>query len=159
MTTRETRSGGSKVSSRRGAQSVHAPFVHPKHGYDIRTYADTNPANGKPRPVVYFVQCGGPEGPVKIGTARNVAGRFHDLQMGCPYGLRLIAARPGDRDTERKLHSRFYRARLRGEWFEWCVEIETMTTWICRQWKFPDLDNWSPRTPAVILPFTARREG
>jgi hypothetical protein len=156
MTARKTRNGPQNDAAHEGAQNVHAPFVHPKYGFDIRTHADVDPSNGKPRPAVYFVQCGGERGPVKIGTARNITGRFHDLQMGCPYGLRLLAARPGDRETERKLHSKFYRARIRGEWFEWCPEIAREVEIICRRWKFPLLNNWQVERPTNIVPFTAR---
>lgn len=71
----------------------------------------------RPDNFVYFVQCG-EDGPIKIGTAKDLRMRLSSLQIGCPYELRLLGAREGDMLTESELHRRFARYRIRGEWFE-----------------------------------------
>ena len=54
---------------------------------------------------------------VKIGWSENVKRRLFDVQKHAPEKLvlyTLFAAKP---ETERKLHRRFKRIRLHGEWF------------------------------------------
>ena len=65
---------------------------------------------------VYFVQSE-TTGPIKIGTARDVERRFARLRTMSPYQLRLLAVVPGGRQLEAKLHAKFSRWRLHGEWF------------------------------------------
>jgi hypothetical protein len=65
---------------------------------------------------VYFVRAG-PDGPVKIGLARDVARRLKTLQTASPVPLLLLGVVPGDAKVERQLHRRFAGSRLRGEWF------------------------------------------
>lgn len=65
---------------------------------------------------VYFVQSGA-NGPIKIGTARDVTNRLASLQTGSPVSLRLLGVIPGDVTVEKTLHARFDRHRIRGEWF------------------------------------------
>lgn len=69
---------------------------------------------------VYFIQHGGPEGAIKIGTTSgNPHARLRALQTGAPEPLRLLAAVPGDARLERELHAKFEALRTRegGEWF------------------------------------------
>lgn len=67
---------------------------------------------------VYFIQ-GFSGGPIKIGTALNLAKRFRNIQTCSPVALRVIHAIPNTgRETERKLHKHFAAYRLHGEWFE-----------------------------------------
>jgi hypothetical protein len=67
---------------------------------------------------VYFIQCGGPCGPVKIGTAANPYERVVTLQVGNPYEIVLIARCNGGPMLEENLHAEFAPYRLRGEWFQ-----------------------------------------
>ncbi len=68
--------------------------------------------------MIYFLQSGNEEGPVKIGYASKQAGhRLRGLQIGNPDLLRMIRVLPGTRKTERLLHARFADFWLRGEWF------------------------------------------
>jgi hypothetical protein len=54
---------------------------------------------------------------VKIGYARNPFKRLALLQTGNSEPLRLAAAFPGTKQTERELHELFAGDRIRGEWF------------------------------------------
>ncbi len=66
---------------------------------------------------VYFIQCNGPTGPVKIGWSANVNRRQSDLQMSTPYDLALIGKHYGERSLEAELHALFADHSIRGEWF------------------------------------------
>lgn len=67
---------------------------------------------------VYFIQCGGAWGPIKIGTTEgNPRARLAAMQTGNPQDLRLLHAIPGGQDTESGLHNMFAHLRIRGEWF------------------------------------------
>jgi hypothetical protein len=66
---------------------------------------------------VYFITME-PDQYVKIGWAlRNPWSRMRELQTGCPEALRMMAAAPGTRDEERRLHETFAELHYRGEWF------------------------------------------
>ncbi len=65
---------------------------------------------------VYFVECPG-SGLTKIGKARSLCSRLLSLQTGSPSALSLVAALPGYSAEEAREHTRFARARVRGEWF------------------------------------------
>lgn len=63
---------------------------------------------------------------LKIGrTSRYPTQRLKDLQTSSRYDLEIIACFWSDEcaRTERALHDRFSRHRIRGEWFEDVVEI------------------------------------
>lgn len=71
---------------------------------------------------VYFI--GHATGPVKIGKAVNPSARLREIQTGYPYKLSILALVDGGHDVERAYHKRFASARLTGEWFTRCPEIE-----------------------------------
>jgi hypothetical protein len=54
---------------------------------------------------------------VKIGWSENVKRRLFDLQKHAPEKLVLYSLFAANLQTERKLHRRFKRVRLNGEWF------------------------------------------
>lgn len=60
---------------------------------------------------------------VKIGYSDDPHARIRDLQVGCPYKLKLIGTRPGSRKEEKSLHSLFYNHRLHGEWYQGHEEV------------------------------------
>lgn len=64
---------------------------------------------------VYFVEI--PDGPIKVGIAKNVKKRLETIRTHCPYEIRLLAAIPGGRARERELHAALSDYRMRGEWF------------------------------------------
>lgn len=72
--------------------------------------------------MVYFVQMGD-DGPIKIGFSSVIERRVSHMQNGNPYPLRLLRTMPGGPADERKLHHRFARWRLQGEWFEPTPEL------------------------------------
>ncbi len=73
---------------------------------------------------VYFIQCGGDDGPVKIGFTRDLHRRLTDLQIANPYPLRVVLELPGaDELYEFALHRHFAAACLRGEWFAFTPEL------------------------------------
>jgi hypothetical protein len=65
---------------------------------------------------VYFIQAGD-GGPIKIGTAVDVAQRTAELQTGNHQRLIVLATLDGGRQHERALHRRFAEHRIAGEWF------------------------------------------
>ena len=55
---------------------------------------------------------------VKIGyTAQPVAQRLFQLQAASPHKLALLAAFPGEKSDERKLHAAYAQYRIHREWF------------------------------------------
>jgi hypothetical protein len=66
---------------------------------------------------VYFIQAGGPEGPVKIGKAGNPLDRLSDLQVGNHEPLELIHVVHGGLEREAAIHSMFEPLLGRKEWF------------------------------------------
>lgn len=74
---------------------------------------------------VYVIQIGS-DGPVKIGTARDVGKRLSQLQGASVELLHLRAAVRGGMELEKKLHRDLSRHRLRGEWFQMCEEVAAL---------------------------------
>lgn len=54
---------------------------------------------------------------VKIGWSTNVQRRLFDIQKHAPEKLVLYSVFATEEATERKLHRRFKRLQLHGEWF------------------------------------------
>ncbi|MEZ2132531.1 MULTISPECIES: GIY-YIG nuclease family protein [unclassified Sinorhizobium] len=69
---------------------------------------------------VYFITDGEA---IKIGKANNPKSRLSGLQTSHHKPLRILALIPGSEETERALHWKFERHRIRGEWFKDCKEI------------------------------------
>lgn len=102
------------------------------------------------RACVYFAQAGD-GGPVKIGFSRSGPGRIKDLQIACPWDLRLIGVMAADgMDAERRLHQRFASARIRGEWFEPTPEL---LAFVADHAPTPDSAEWRPHK---LPPATAK---
>lgn len=62
----------------------------------------------------YFIQAA--SGPVKIGKAKNVSMRLDALACSSFETLSILGVLDGD--NEKRLHRRFKKSRLRGEWFQ-----------------------------------------
>jgi hypothetical protein len=75
---------------------------------------------------IYFIQAGGPRGPIKIGVASYAISRLTQLQAGSPKKLELLATFPGDRATETAIHKQLKRHRVRREWFKPVPEVIEM---------------------------------
>ncbi len=65
-------------------------------------------------PCTYFLQAG-EDGPIKIGSSRNLVVRLRTLATMSPIPLRLLGVMKGDH--EEHCHMRLGAFRLRGEWF------------------------------------------
>jgi hypothetical protein len=72
---------------------------------------------------VYFVQCNGEQGPIKIGVTTDMPKRLRDLQAANPYPLQLLGMVIGGRVMESALHKRFASTRTNGEWFGYSAEL------------------------------------
>lgn len=76
-------------------------------------------------PGVYFLRC---HEFIKIGSAGNIRKRVEDIAQVTPWEIDVLGfiKRP-DRQAafvlERELHKQFASYRVRGEWFQDCVEI------------------------------------
>jgi len=67
------------------------------------------------------------ESMVKIGAANDVFSRLSDLQMGSFVKLDLVVAFPNSGwCQEKRLHRRFRKWRVRGEWFRFAPEIRDL---------------------------------
>lgn len=82
---------------------------------------------------IYFLQQGD-GGPIKIGYTTDLLARIDTLQTGSPYELKLILCFRGFTQTERELHAKFRKDRMRGEWFspseELMAFIEEKKEWL-----------------------------
>ena len=68
--------------------------------------------------MIYFIQAGDRPGPIKIGyTEGDPKTRLARLQTAHAVPLYLIATMPGDMAREKRLHARFAKGRMLGEWF------------------------------------------
>jgi Meiotically up-regulated gene 113 len=72
------------------------------------------PGGGAAGEVVYFVRAGDA---IKIGRTANLAARLRALATASAVPLELLAAVPGGRELEARLHRRWRHLHLRGEWF------------------------------------------
>lgn len=84
--------------------------------------ADFNEGRGADGGHVYFLAS--ENGPIKIGYSSKLHARIRALKNSSPVPLTLLASVPGDRADEKRLHVKFWRHHLHGEWFDRCPEIE-----------------------------------
>lgn len=88
-------------------------------------------------PVVYFIQCNGEGGPIKIGVTTKLHGRIDQMRVNNPFPLTLLGAVMGDEGLERFVQGFFEEYRITGEWFEASkplldyIEEEARTAWEC----------------------------
>ena len=83
-----------------------------------------------PSSYIYLVECLGPDNFYKIGFATNPQQRLKELQIGCPYELKIILEFPGGLIKEKELHAFYNNSYVRGEWFNLnplSVELLKMT--------------------------------
>lgn len=80
---------------------------------------------GRNRSVVYFIK--NRYGEVKIGKATNVSKRLSQLKSGSPSDLYVFRTISGGIAEEKWLHKHFNHLRIRGEWFKFSEEMETIT--------------------------------
>jgi hypothetical protein len=66
-------------------------------------------------PCVYFLQAGD-DGPIKIGSTKNLLVRLRTLYAMSPVPLKLLGIMKGE-DAEQQCHIRLEAFRLHGEWF------------------------------------------
>lgn len=72
--------------------------------------------------MIYFIKS--ESGHLKIGFSKDKAElRLSNLQIGCPFKLRLLAMLNGDREQERLIHNKFKHLKVNGEWFIYKKEI------------------------------------
>jgi T5orf172 domain len=72
------------------------------------------PRGGPAGEVVYFVRAGNA---VKIGSTTNLAARLRALATASAVSLELLAAVPGGREVEARLHRHWRHLHVQGEWF------------------------------------------
>ncbi len=74
--------------------------------------------------MIYFAQLR-TGGPIKIGYASDAARRFRALQIANWKTLRCLALIEGTEADEARLHQRFRRIHVRGEWFKPTKELRS----------------------------------
>lgn len=72
---------------------------------------------------VYFAQGRTDQRTVKIGFTSDLEKRKQNLSVALPGGITILAALPGNKETEAYLHDKFANHRLSGEWFTFSEEI------------------------------------
>ena len=72
---------------------------------------------------VYFIRING-RGPVKIGFAIAVKKRISQLSVGTHKKPVLIASMMGTQKTEKKLHAKYEKLRIKGEWFRYTGDLK-----------------------------------
>lgn len=80
---------------------------------------------------VYFIKCMSKPSYTKIGYSIDPDKRLNDLQIGCPFELRLIGCiKCGNpqkaQQLESHLHRRFRSQRAYGEWFSGDIEFKSL---------------------------------
>lgn len=72
--------------------------------------------------MVYFIKA--EETPyIKIGFTENLYARISDLQIGCPYKLKVVRTIEGSYREEKLLHTLFAAYHKSNEWFEITEEM------------------------------------
>ena len=91
-------------------------------------------------PWTYFVQAGS-DGPIKIGSTKNLAVRLRSLATMSPVPLTLLGIVPAN--VEETCHVRFGAFRLHGEWFAPAPELIAFITKnaVTRAMRSPDTPN------------------
>ena len=82
---------------------------------------------------IYFIGPKSPEDVVKIGITEDPKARLVGLQVGNARKLFLLASCPGDRSTERDLHSKFRVDHIQGEWFNVSNELKRLIAHVQRR--------------------------
>lgn len=72
---------------------------------------------------VYFMQSGGPGGPIKIGWSQDLHRRKAELQTANAHRLRVLGKIEGTLEDEAAFHARFAHLRMEAEWFRDAPEI------------------------------------
>jgi len=75
--------------------------------------------------MIYFIQCNGKGGPIKIGhTGNDIVHRVGLLQTGNPYPLKSISTVDMDHiGNMSKIYIRFNHLRMIGEWLKCTREL------------------------------------
>jgi hypothetical protein len=77
----------------------------------------------KKEPVIYVIETDSDPKYYKIGYAQDPNRRISELQVGCPFDLKVVTTVPGDieglspREFERMIHGYLAEHKARGEWF------------------------------------------
>jgi hypothetical protein len=91
--------------------------------FDMASLELIAPAPEDTTGTVYFIVCRETER-CKIGfTKGDPLKRLRNMQTGAAGELRLLAAQPGNIETERALHERFSSQNVHGEWFDVTDEL------------------------------------
>lgn len=129
------RAGRTKLFTEKTADAISCVI----HGRPINPPEPPKPAKITRKGFIYFAE-GGEF--IKIGFTLQIDERMHALRVACPFDLRLLHSEFGTRDIEQRLHRRFKKSHVRGEWFRNC---ERIVTYIERRKRFRvDIDQGVP---------------
>lgn len=96
---------------------------------------------------IYFVQ--DEAGQIKIGKTRNVFRRVRDMQVASGRPLTVLGVYPGVEADERKIHERFRKSRVHGEWFSPAPEI---IRWVANNCHVYDPDAHASEESRLVRP-------
>ena len=91
---------------------------------------------------VYFIKCVNQDGYIKIGKANEPKLRLKELQISCPYKLKIMAKIKFQNETqayaiEKKIQKIFRKYKIRGEWFEKNIYNDALA--LCKKYAYK---NW-----------------
>ena len=67
--------------------------------------------------MLYFIQAGDKNGPIKIGVSSNPTARLRSLQVANHQKLKILLLIPGNKLREKITHGMFSESCIHGEWF------------------------------------------
>ena len=116
---------------------------------------------------VYLIQAD-ENGPVKIGSTENIAGRLSKMQSDNCCPLKVLRLLDGGKHEEEILQARFARQWLRGEWFTFSPDMlgdlglsEVAAPKRCRVLRRlrpePGVENLAPLIREITALFASRR--
>lgn len=88
---------------------------------------------------LYFVMVRKPDGPIKIGVAKDPAQRLRHLQTSTPDELVLLGHIEARFALERWFHEQFGETRVRGEWFKPTLELLELIAFALREYSGEDI--------------------
>ena len=83
-------------------------------------------------------------GAIKIGVSMDLKNRLRNIQVGCPYEIKVLLILKEMGHIEKSLHERLKNWRTRvncGEWFEY-ESLPSLPDWIYEQLPIEVMDSW-----------------
>jgi len=67
--------------------------------------------------MIYAFQIEIPNGPIKIGCAKDASKRISEFEKHLPWPIKTLGIWPGSYEVEKVIHERFQYYIMQGEWY------------------------------------------